>query len=230
MKKTLIAFIMALFTITAFAQDTQRNTVSVVGNAQLTLYPVSFKLRLFIQEEMLTMQYGKPGTKTKLDSIRAVLFDNLKAYGYNESDLKLIKRSSTAYGGSPAMTLDNEVYEIKNVKAVMAEKLVTDLRFIGLKGVIARPQYPIISRAMQDSVYAAAIKDGHNMAINMAKEVEKTVGDTYNIGTYNSNIFRDISADYDNNDAYNLARFEMSLTDSRVIPVMVNLTYELKKN
>jgi uncharacterized protein YggE len=231
MKKLLSGCIAVLFSVTAFAQDAPKTTISVTGNAQITLYPVSYKVRFFLQEDAVSTVYNKPVTKTSLDSIRTVFFSNLKAYGYPEADLKLIKKSSTPYNnGANTTALYNEIYELKKIKADAAEKLVTDFRFNGLKGIVARAQYALINRAAQDSIYAAAIKDGHSSAVNLAKEVGKTVGEVFTIGTYNNAVFRDINNDYDASDIYSLSRFEMSLADSRIIPVTINISYELKKN
>jgi len=231
MKKLLSAIIIALLSVAAFAQDAQRTSVTVNGSAQLTLYPTSYKVRFFLQEEATATTYNKPVTKTSLDSIRTVLFNDIMAYGYTESDLRLLKRSSTPYNnGANSTALYNEVYELKNIKTTTAEKLVINLRFNGLKGVIARPQYTIVGKATQDSLYATAIKDAHNAALNLAKEVGKTIGEVYNVNNYNNAVFRDLSNEYDNTDMYNLSRFEMNLAESRVIPITVSLTYELKKN
>jgi hypothetical protein len=231
MKKLLSGFIAVLFSVTAFAQDVPKTTVAVTGNAQITLYPASYKLRFFLQEDAVSTVYNKSVTKTPLDSIRAIFFSNLKAYGYTENELKLIKKSSTPYNnGANTAALYNEIYELKKIKADAAEKLVADFRFNGLKGIVARAQYALINRATQDSIYAAAIKDAHSSAVNLAKEVGKTVGEVFTIGTYNNAVFRDINNDYDASDVYSLSRFEMNIADSRIIPVTINLSYELKKN
>jgi hypothetical protein len=231
MKKLLPGLIAVLFSLTVFAQDAPKTTIAVTGSAQITLYPAWYKVRFFLQEDAVSTVYNKPVTKTPLDSIRIVFFNNLKAYGYNEADLKLVKKSSMPYNnGVNTTALYNETYELKKIKADAAEKLVTDFRFNGLKGIVARAQYAFINRATQDSVYAAAIKDAHNSAVNLAREVSKSVGEVFTIGIYNTAVFRDINNDFDATDMYSLSRFEMNLADSRIIPVTINLTYELKKN
>ena len=230
MKKLLIISAFILFSIYAFAQDVPRNTISVVGSSQITMYPVAYKIRFLLQEEN-KLPYGKPINKTSIDSLRSLFFENLKAYGYNESDLTLIKQSSTPYNDGSNTPLNNSIYELKNVKPDVAQKLVGNLRFNGLKGAVARAQYLLISKPVQDSLYAGAIKDAHSLAANLAKQVNKSVGEAYNITTgYNNGTQRDFNIEYDTTDLYNMSRFEISLVDSKVYPLTVNVTYELKTN
>lgn len=227
MKKLHLTILLAVFTGVAFCQDAQRSNISVMGYAQKTVYPKMYRVRFLLQEEIKS-QSSKGAVKTSLDSIKQQFFENMKAYGISEKDLAVIKKSSQAgYGGTGAQTLYNIVYELKNQKFADAEKFVDNLRFIGLKGVVATPVYPIIAKPVQDSLYTAAIDDARANATSMSKQVNKTIGEVISInGGYNT--LRDFNIDYPNNDLYNLTRFDIGTTDIKFLQISVTISYELK--
>ena len=120
----------------------------------------------------------------------------------------------------------NIVYELKDVKIELAQKLVDGLRVGGVKGVLAKPQYATTSKPVQDSLFAAAMTDARNNATGVAKLTGKSIGEVYNVNTGYSTV---PYAEYDNVDFYNLSKFEINLGDNKIINVSVNVTFELKK-
>jgi uncharacterized protein YggE len=227
MKPYLIAALL-LLPYFANAQDAPKSTIAVTGLAQKTFYPKACKITFFLQEEV--KGENSNGTiKTSLDSIRQNFFENVKAYGLKESDFLLLKKSSmpTGYGRSTA-NLYNIAYQLKDQKFNVAQKIVDDLRVPGLKGIVAKPQYSLIPKIVLDSLYSAALQDAHSNAVSLAKEVNKTIGEAINVST-GYNPLRDLNAEYEQIDTYSLSKFEISLVDSKTLPVQVTITYELKK-
>ncbi|WP_162847085.1 SIMPL domain-containing protein [Mucilaginibacter gracilis] len=212
-----------------FAQEAPKTTISVIGLSQKTFYPNAYKVTFLLQEEIRS-ESAKTMDKTWLDTIRHTFFENVKAYGLKESDFLTIRKSSTpsnGYGGRNASPLYNIVYQLRNIKSDLAQKLVDDLRTPGLKGIVAKPQYGTILKPVVDSLYSAALADAHINAFSMAKQLNKTVGQPLNVGT-GYNTLHDFNTEFDANDYYSLSKFEITLIDSKPFPVTVTITYELK--
>jgi len=227
MKKTSFLLGLLLSFSGVFAQETHRNTtISVVGTAQKVITPKFCKVTFLLQEEMKS-EDQRGTSKISIDTIKQLFFDNVKAYGLKESDFIVIKKSSQPYGGrTSSSNLYNIIYQLKNVKFVLADKLVSDLRFTGLRGIIAKPQYTDITRPELDSLNAAAIDDAHSIAVKMATKVNKSIGEVTNLSFYDS--VRNFGIEYDPEDLYSLSKFEIALIDSKNYPVTATITYELK--
>lgn len=229
MKTLLFSALGFLFTFGAFAQYQPKSTIATTGSAQKVFTPVLFRIRFLIQEEV-TSENGKPVHKTSIDSLKQLLFSNLKAYGITASDLKLFKETSAPYNnysGHPAVNLYAVIYDLNPVPINTAQKIVDDLRFSGLKGAVAKAQYPMVSPVVQDSLYKAALASAYKNAVYLAKQSGKTVGDVYNINS--NNYPGDLNIAYDPEDVYSLSKFEIGMANSRPFIINVSITYLLNK-
>jgi len=225
--KTYLIVALLLCPYFAFTQEYPKSTIVVTGYSQKTFYPKNFKISFFLQEDVKG-ENSKGVIKTLLDSIKQDFFENVKAYGLKESDFIVLKKSSSPTGyGRTSTSLYNIAYQLKNQRFDIAQKLVDDLRINGLKGIVAKPQYVTIQKTVVDSLYAAAIQDAHSTAISLASQVNKTIGEAVNMNN-GYNAIRDFNTDYEQIDAYNLAKFEISMVDSKPFQVQVTITYELK--
>lgn len=230
MKKLLLISIVLLITHNIFSQDISQNqnTINVNGIARKTVLPSSYKIKFLLQEEEKLDGY-KPIGKTSIDSIRTLFFENIKAYGFKETDITLVKKGSVASNRSGGAYLNNLIYESQNIKLDIAQKLVDNLRLTGLKGVVAKSIYPAISKTVQDSLYGAALQDAANNAFTLAKLANKSVGEIYNI---RGNYYFDgdqVNFQYEDNNYYNLTKFEINIVDKRLATSSLQITYELKK-
>lgn len=213
----LLLFTLLPFTLltAAFAQTTEKNsnTVTVMAYAKLPLKTTAYKAYIFIQEEETKVGYATIG-KTPIDSIRQKLLTNLKQFGIEEKEALLSGTSSKELGQFPGFLINN-VYECKLKSKELAVKLVNELRFAGLKGIVVRIDVSAKEKEqLAEAVYNEAVTDAKKTAALLAAKANKTVGEIKNIDL-NANSLSILGNDYesDNFNVYSYSRFEMDYRD-----------------
>lgn len=229
MKLLLSALIPCMLFAAAAAQTTDKtaNTITVMAYARLPLTAGTYKAYIFIQEEENKVGYTTIG-KTTIDSIRKLLFINLKAFGITEKDLVLSGTSSRELSQFPGYLINN-VYECKLLKKEAAIKLVNELRFTGLKGVVVKHDVtPAAKTLLAEAVYNEAIADAKKAAGLLAAKANKTAGEIKNIDV-NANSVNTIDTEYesDNYNTYSYGRFEMDYRE-KFAYCHLRVTFELK--
>lgn len=217
MKLLLTALLPCILLTAAVAQTADKitNTVTVMSYAKLPLKSGMYKAFLLIQEEETKVGYATVG-KTSIDSIRQSLFTSLKKFGIDEKDLLLASTSSRELGQFPGYLINN-LYECKIKNKELAAKLVNELRFAGLKGVVIKAFYTAEEKdKLADAVYNEAMADARKAAALLAAKANKTVGEVKSIDvTMNSvNI---IGTDYETEsfNSYSFNRFEIDYRDKQ---------------
>ncbi|NJO25833.1 MAG: SIMPL domain-containing protein [Bacteroidia bacterium] len=181
-----------------------------------------------MQEEETKVGYATVG-KTPIDSIRQTLFTNIKKLGVDEKELKLTAASSKELGQFPGFLINN-LYECRVSNKQLALKLVNDLRFAGLKGVIAKVDVTTAEKEqIAEAVYNEALADAKKTASLLAAKANKTIGEIKNIDVNANSIHILNGTDYesDNFNAYGYNRFEIDYRDKHAY-CHLRVIYEMK--
>jgi len=232
MKLVLLLLSILLLQIVSFAQtyDKSSNSIDVQGSARLSANPENYVAQILIQEEEQKVGYTTIG-KLSIDSVKINLFSGLKKFNIEEKDLKMLGVSSKEIGQYPNF-LTNVAYEVKLKDKDAAYKLVSDLKFTGLKGVVIKRSLTKSQKeTLSDSLYSMAINDARRIAAEFAKRSGKSVGEVKSIEfRYCSiNVFG-MGQNETNSEPYNIYgynRFEMDLRD-RFENASVRVNFELK--
>ena len=112
----------------------------------------------------------------------------------------------------------------------MAGRLVNELRFTGLKGVVIKRVFTKAQKdSLADRLYDDAINDAKRIAIGLAKKANKTLGEIKTIELRNNsvnNVGTDTDGYSDNYSAYGYNRFEMDYRN-RYATCYVRVIFEL---
>lgn len=229
MKLLFMAMLPFMLLSAASAQTAEKNlnTITVLGYAKLPLKSNYYKAFLFIQEEETKVGYATVG-KSSIDSIRQTLFTSLKKFGIDEKDVSIAATSSRELGQYPGFLINN-MYECKIKSKELAAKLVNEMRFAGLKGVIIKTIFTAEEKEkLAEVVYNEAIADAKKTAVLLAAKANKTVGEIKSIDV-TMNAVSTIGTDYetDNFNAYSYSRFEMDFREKQG-SVNVRVVFEIK--
>ncbi len=216
--KPLLTLLFTFLLVTAsFAQTPEKsaNTIDVQGYSKLIANPENYFAQILIQEEEQKVGYTTIG-KMSIDTVKMNLFANLKKFGIEERDVKLMAVSSKELPMYPS-SLTNISYEIKLKNKEVASKMVNEMRFTGLKGVLIKRVFTKAQRdVLADSLYNEAIKDAKRIATDLAKKTNHTVGEVKSIELRNNSV-TSFGTDMDTNtEYYNLYggnKFEMDYRD-----------------
>jgi uncharacterized protein YggE len=227
--KFLQAFFFVLsFCTTSFAQSFE-NTIDVQGYAKLLANPDNYIAQFFIQEEEQKMGYTTIG-KLPIDSIKIILFSNLKKAGIEEKDVKMMGTSSREIGQYPNFLM-NVSYEVKLKNKEIANKLVNEMRFTGLKGLVIKRIFTKTQKdALADSLYEEAIKNAKKIATELAKKANKTIGEIKSVELRSNSVTTfgmDMETNSDNYATYSYSRFEMDYRD-KYATCFVRVIFEMK--
>lgn len=231
MKQLLLISVLTFVITTSFAQniDKSLNTIDVQGNSKMLANPPNYFAQFLIQEEEQKVGYTTIG-KLPIDSVKINFSANLKKFGIDEKDLKTLGTSSKEIGQYPTYLI-NVAYELKLKDKETAIKLINEMRFAGLKGIVIRrvftqPQKTILL----DSLNNAAINDARRIANEFAKKENKTIGEIKSV-EYKFNSINSFGMDTDSNNSnfstYEYGRFEMDYRDKYAISI-VRVVFELK--
>jgi uncharacterized protein YggE len=230
--KFLQAFCITLFFCSSsLAQSFEKtlNTIDVQGYAKLPANPENYIAQFLIQEEEQKVGYTTIG-KLPIDSVKINLFSNLKKFGIEEKELKILGTSSQALGQYPNFLI-NVAYEIKLKNKEAATKLLNEMRFNGLKGLVIKRIFTKAQKdALADSLYDEAIKDAKKIAIELAKKANKTIGEIRSIELRSNSLTSfgmDMEANTDNFASYNYNKFEMDHRD-KYATCYVKVIFEMK--
>lgn len=224
-----LLFILLLATVTAQPGDSPLSTIDVQGTSKVLLVPDMYKVTFLIQEEEQRAQGYQVIGKLSIDSIKFNFFKQVKRYNIDEKEVKLIATSSREISQYPNVLI-NMLYECFLKNKEQGEKLVSELRLPGLKGVIVKAIYTNAAEKIQDSLYDGAVKDARRIATALAKKSNKAIGEVKNIevrdGTVTS-IRREADVYNDIYNTYAYGKFEMDYRD-KYATCMVRVVYEMK--
>lgn len=225
--KLLQSLFIALFFCSASFAQPQPNTIDVQGYAKLPANPENYIAQILIQEEEQKIGYTTIG-KLPMDSVKMNLFGNLKKFGIEEKEAKMLGTSSREIGQYPNFLL-NATYEVKLKNKEAATKLLSELRFTGLKGVVIKRVFTKTQRdALADSLYDAAIDDAKRIAAALAKKNNKILGEIKSIELRTNSVTTlEMYTDTDNYNTYNYNRFEMDYRD-KFATCIVRVIFEMK--
>ncbi|HSC54951.1 MAG TPA: SIMPL domain-containing protein [Phnomibacter sp.] len=228
MKHLLTILIALSFLAPSFAQTVDRSsgTIDVLGNARVLTNPPNYTAQILIEEEEQKAGYTTIG-KLSIDTIKISLMANLKKFGIEEKEAKLLVASSRPLGQYPNQLL-NRIYEVKLKDKDQANKLLTELRFAGLNGmVIKRELTPAQKLALADSLYNSAIDDARRIATELAKKENKTVGEIKTIELRYNSLSNVNTYNEDNFNSYGYSKFEMDYRD-KYANCTVRVVFEMK--
>ena len=228
MKFLLTIFCVIIFLSAPFAQihDKSSNTIDVSGNSKILVIPSTISAYILIEEEEQKVGYTTIG-KLSIDSIKINLLTNLKKFGVGEKELKLLGTSSKPLGQYPNY-LTNIAYEIKLKDKETGSKLVNEMRFTGLKGIVIKREFTQDQKnSLSDSLYNSAINDAKRIATELAKKENKSIGEMKTIevrmnSINNSNFYND-----DNFNTYGYNKFEMDYRD-KYATCIIRVVFEMK--
>jgi uncharacterized protein YggE len=230
--KPLLIFLIALFFLTAsFAQTSEKslNTIDVQGYSKLLANPDNYIAQFLIQEEEQKVGYTTIG-KLSIDSVKINLLSNLKKFGFEEKDLKVMGISSQTIGQYPFF-LTNISYEVKLKNKDIASKLVNELKFVGLKGLIIKRAFTKAQKdVLADSLYNEALNDAKRIATELAKKSNKTIGEIKSIELRSNSVNSfgvDMETNADNYNTFSYNRFEMDYRD-KYATCYVRVIFEMK--
>lgn len=227
--KQIFSISCAIFFVTAtLAQTNEKplNTIDVQGNSKILANPSIFFAHILIEEEEQKVGYTTIG-KLSIDSIKTNLIANLKKFGIDNKELKLMGTSSKAIGQYPNF-LTNIAYELKLKDKETGSKLVNEMRFTGLKGIVIKREFTQAQKnTLSDSLYNSAINDAKRIATELAKKENKSIGEMKTIevrlnSINNSNFYND-----DNFNIYGYNKFEMDYRD-KYANCVVRIVFEMK--
>lgn len=225
----IVSFILLLTITKAQPGDLPSATIDVQGTSKMIIMPDGYKAQFLIQEEEQRAQGYQVIGKLLIDSIKLNLFKNLRKYSIEEKEVKIIATSSRELGQYPNVLI-NVAYECLLKNKEQGEKLVNELRFPGLKGVVVKAMYTKAAEKMQDSLYDGAVKDAQRIAAALAKKSNKTIGEVRNIEIRDgiiTGIRRDGDIYSDMYNSYATAKFEMDYKD-KYATCIVRVIYEMK--
>lgn len=228
--KSLLTLLFSIFLVQLNAQTPEKsfNTIDVQGYSKLPADPPTYIAQFSIQEEEQKVGFATIG-KTPLDSIRLNLFTNLKKFGIEEKELAVLGISSRELSQYPNFLL-NTTYEVKLKNKELAGRLVNELRFTGLKGVVIKRVFTKAQKdSLADRLYDDAINDAKRIATGLAKKANKTLGEIKTIELRNNsvnNVGTDTDGYSDNYSAYGYNRFEMDYRN-RYATCYVRVIFEL---
>lgn len=233
MKKTLIMLLYTLLcsSTVSFTQifSPSQNIIEVRGYAELSTTPHHYIAKIFIQEEEQKVGYTTVG-KLPLDSVKASLFVNLKKLGVDTKELKVLVKSSKDIGQFPNFLL-NTLYEVNIPSKEVASKIVSEMRFLGLKGIVIRRFYTKEQKeAISDSLHKEALNDARRSAKEFAKNANRSVGEikTIDVGINTTQkLGADSEAGFDNFNLYSFSKFEMDYQEKSA-QCQVRVIFEMK--
>jgi len=217
MKALLTVLLVSFSVATSFAQATDKsiNTIDVLGSSKILANPPNYVAQVLIEEEEQKVGYTTIG-KLPIDSIKMSLAANLKKFGFEEKELKILGVSGRPLGQYPNF-LTNIAYELKLKDKETASKLVNEMRFPGLKGIVIKRVFTQAQKtALSDSLYTSAIQDARKIATELAKRENKTIGEVKSIELrFNSvaSFGMDTDSNTGNFNAYEFSKFEMDYRD-----------------
>ena len=233
MKKTLIMLLYTLLcsSTVSFTQifSPSHNTLDLQGFSRLIVHPSHYTALIFIQEEEQKVGYATVG-KLPLDSVKASLFTNLKKFGIGPKEVNVLMKSSKDLSQFPNFLL-NTLYEVKMVNKEIASKLVSEMRFAGLRGVVIKRNYTKAQKdALSDSLHHEALSDAKRIAYGFALKANKKVGEIKTIDV-KVNTAQKLGADAEfSSEAYplyNFMKFEMDYQD-KFAQCQVRVIFEMK--
>lgn len=226
MKSLHLLFFILFFYTVPFAQ-TPLNTIDVQGYAKLPANPENYIAQIFIQEEEQKIGYATVG-KLPIDSVKINLLASLKKMGIEEKEIRIMGTSSREIGQYPNYLM-NATYEVKLKNKEAATKMVNELRFTGLKGVVIKRVFTKIQRdALADSLYDAAIEDAKKIAAMQARKNNKALGEIKSIELRsNSAATFGTEMETDNYNSYNYNRYEMDYRE-KYATCYVRVIFEMK--
>ncbi len=191
--------------------------------------PPNYVANILIQEEEQKVGYTTIG-KLSIDSVKLNLSANLKKFGMDDGQLKILGISSKELGMFPNYLI-NIAYELKIKDKETASKLVNEMRFVGLKGIVIKRIFTQAQKnALSDSLFNSAIYDAKKTATEIAKKENKTIGEVKSI-EFRANSLNSFGTDTDlNNDNYNTYgynKFEMDYRD-KYATCNVRVIFEMK--
>jgi hypothetical protein len=224
-------FVLSLFVIltnTSIGQNPREslNFIEVEGYSKLAVVPDLYNVIITIQEPEQRIGYTIIG-KTPIDSIKFFMAEALKKYGISLKDLKIIGITSRdTYTGQLPFSLTSIVYSCKLKNKEEAQKMVNELKFNGLKGIVVNwSTSEEKTVAFKDSVYHLALIDAREAATKLAATFKKTIGEIRTITVVTSDMNRlDKDLTYD---MYNNFRFEYDNRDL-FIKAGLRVSFELK--
>ena len=231
MKYLLTIFITLFFITASIAQPFEKsiNTIDVQGYSKILANPDNYIAQFLIQEEEQKVGYATIG-KLSIDSVKINLFSNLKKFGIEEKDLKMLGVSSRELGQYPNF-LTNISYEVKLKNKDVAIKLVNEMRFTGLKGIVIKRVFTKARKdALADSLYNDAINDAKRIATELAKNSNKTLGEIKSIELRSNSVTSfgiDMETNIENYNTYGYTRFEMDYRD-KYATSYVRVIFEMK--
>ena len=233
MKKTLIMLLYTLLcsSTVSFTQifSPSQNIIEVRGYAELSTTPHHYTAKIFIQEEEQKVGYTTVG-KLPLDSVKASLFANLKKLGVDTKELKVLVKSSKDIGQFPNFLL-NTLYEVNIPSKEVASKIVSEMRFLGLKGIVIRRFYTKEQKeAISDSLHKEALNDARRSAKEFAKNANRSVGEikTIDVGMNTTQkLGTDSESGFDSFNSFSFSKFEMDYQEKSA-QCQVRVIFEMK--
>jgi len=202
------------------------NKIEVTGCAKVAVCPDFYNVIFTLQEgekKSNSAIYGK----TSIDSITAELFNKLKLFQIDKRNLQLVKRTSTENYQLP-WPLYCDIYELKQVEKNIALRLVNEVRFQGLKGIVVKGVFDRPLNQLKDTLFSMALKDAGYNAIALAAKANKKVGELidFSVSQYDDVYFG--NSEFNNYEAYSLSKFEINLKENKFAKCSIYASYELK--
>ena len=202
-----------------------KNIIQTIGRSSEAIYPDSFTIVFALQEGEKRLDYLTVIGKTSIDTLTLDLLKRLKTYKLEKKDLKPIEMTSFESAQRVYMTF---LYETVVPDKETAVKIVNELRFNGLKGIMVEGIYTRPPTQLVEKMHASAITDARNNAISLAKLINKQVGEIIScrVGT---NCWSDNLGDYNKN--YNRRydrKFEMNFQERKFINFEITVEFDLK--
>lgn len=228
MKYLLTFSFVILFATSTLAQTNDKllNTIDVQGYSKILANPTLFSAYILIEEEEQKVGYTTIG-KLSIDSIKINLLTALKKFGFDNKELKALGTSSKAIGQYPNY-LTNITYEIKFKDLESGSKLVNEMRFTGLKGIVIKREFtPSQKNTLSDSLYNSAINDAKRVATELAKKENKIIGEIKTIEVRVNSINNSNFYNEENFNTYGYNKFEMDYRD-KFANCVVRVIFEMK--
>lgn len=226
MKKLFVILLLVASTMSALAQSIERTNgiIEVNGEAKLTVQPDIFFAVITIQETEQKVGYTTIG-KTPIDSIKLVLTEALKKYNLSISKhLTLLGTNSREVNnGQLPINLVTLTYSAR-VSKELARKMVDEMRFSGLKGVMVNWNMSEEKRAkVREQLYELALADAKKSAEFIATKTNRTIADPKSVNVYQMDMTK-VDKEY-MYDLYNNYRFEYESREP-VIRCVLKVCYE----
>lgn len=231
MKHLFIISCLTFHFFTAHAQLLEKsiNTIDIEGTSKMLANPPTYIANFLIQEEEKKVGYTTIG-KISIDSIKINFSTTLKKFGLEEKDLKTLGTTSKDIGQFPSY-LTSIAYELKLRDKEIANKLINEMRFTGLKGIVIRRVFTQSQKTnLLDSLNNAAINEAKRRANEFAKKENKIIGEIKSIEfKFNSidSFGMDTESSNNNFNTYEYNKFEMDNRDKYARSI-VRIVFELK--